>query len=58
MYDEIFNSSFDPPPSCLDAAYQRKAINEGWTFSKEALFPENVALYEALHGKSCRPECS
>ena len=29
------------PPSCLDAAYERKAIEDGWDIPNPA-FPENV----------------
>lgn len=28
-------------PSCLDAAYERRALEQGWRFTP--VFPENVA---------------
>jgi hypothetical protein len=45
MYDQVCNSVSYPPPSCLDAGYERKAIDDGWAFDPEDLFPENRAYY-------------
>lgn len=45
MYDEISDSFPYPPPSCLDSAYERKAIWEGWKFDVRYLYPENVDYY-------------
>lgn len=39
-FDVIFK-----PARSLDAAYQRKAIDEGWEFTQEALFEENKEYY-------------
>jgi hypothetical protein len=35
----------DQKPSCLDSAYERKAIDDGWTFDVSKLFPENRHYY-------------
>lgn len=35
-----------PPASCLDAAYERNAIVEGWKFKRT--FPENEQLYKDI----------
>lgn len=32
------------PPSCLDAAFERKAVEEGMT--KQVVFPENIVEFE------------
>lgn len=36
-------------PSCLDSAYERKAIEDGWEFNREHLFPENKVVYDLRH---------
>ncbi len=41
-WDRIFK-----PAKSLDAAYQRKAIDEGWTFEESALFEENKEYLKA-----------
>lgn len=45
MYDEVYSRVPYPPPSCLDSAYQRQAINQGWPFDEAALWPENKEYY-------------
>ena len=50
MYDEVSTCVSHPPPSCLDSAYQRKAIWEGWKFDIAALFPENINYYYERNG--------
>lgn len=52
MYDEVHTSVSYPPPSCLDAAYERKAIEAGHTFDPRFLYPENKDLYN--HRQQCR----
>lgn len=33
------------PCSCLDSAYEREAIKDGFQFDVNDLFPENVNVY-------------
>ena len=58
MYDEVYSRVPYPPPSCLDSAYQRRAIDQGWLFDEAALWPENVEYYKSLHEFKCRSERS
>jgi hypothetical protein len=41
-----------PPASCVDSAYERNAILEGWKF--KAVFPENEQLYKDIQEDECR----
>ncbi len=38
-------------PQSLDAAYQRSAIDAGFTINESALFPENVEYYKVIHAR-------
>jgi len=58
MYDEVYSRVLYPPPSCLDAAYERHAIDQGHIFEVNNLFPENKEYYKSLHEFKCRSECS
>ncbi len=44
MY-EVRNTISYPPPSCLDSGYERKAIDDGYVFDAQDLFPENRQYY-------------
>lgn len=41
---------FDKPPSCLDSAYERKALMQGFSF--KPVFPENQVAKTA-----CKQQC-
>lgn len=46
-----------PPTSCVDSAYERKAILEGWKFKQ--VYPENKQLYDDIQATNPRgSECS
>lgn len=55
MYDKVppclhyIPTDHVEPPSCLDSAYERKAIEEGHSFDAANLFPENKMLYMKKH---------
>jgi hypothetical protein len=53
MYDKIPSSVSVPTPSCLDAAYERKAIDDGFVFDPEDLFPENKQYYLTKRTHPC-----
>ena len=38
-FDENWDKIFKKPPSCIDSAYERKAVIEG--LNKNPVFPEN-----------------
>lgn len=42
------------PPSCLDSAYEREAIEQGFAFSRDSLFPENKIVYDLRQARSIR----
>lgn len=47
MYDnKALDLSHYPPANSVDAAYERKAILEGWKF--KTTFPENEQLYKDI----------
>lgn len=48
--DEIHTGFHAPTPSCVDSAYERKAIDDGFLFDPFDLFPENKEYYELKHG--------
>lgn len=58
MYDKVppclhyTPSDYVEPPSCLDAAYERKAIEDGWAFDITKLFPENKIVYIQRQARS------
>ena len=57
MYDEVPTPDLThyPPASCVDAAYERQAILEGWKF--KTVFPENKQLYDDMQtNNTSRPE--
>ncbi len=45
MYDKIPSGVLYSPPSCLDSGYERKAIDDGFVFDPQDLFPENKQYY-------------
>lgn len=55
MYDKIppclhyTPSDYVEPPSCVDSAYERQAIEAGFPFDRESLFPENQIVYDLRH---------
>ena len=48
MYDKVHPGFCGASPSCLDSAMERKAINQGFVFDPEDLFPENKEYYLAI----------
>lgn len=53
MYDtETLDLSHYPPATSVDAAFERKAILEGWKF--KTTFPENEQLYKDIQDDECR----
>lgn len=50
MYDQVHSSLCSVAPSCLDSAMERKAIDEGFVFDPQDLFPENKNYYLNKHG--------
>jgi len=44
--DKVYSRVSFPPPSCLDSAYERQAMDQGVHF--ETMFPENKEYYLAL----------
>lgn len=51
MYEQVHHSVSGTTPSCLDSAYERKAIDEGHIFDPEDVFPENKQYYLDRQGK-------
>lgn len=51
MYDQVYSSLRSITPSCLDAAMERKAIDQGFVFDPEDLFPENKQYYLDMRNK-------
>ena len=45
MHDKIPCGVSYPRPASLDSAYQRKAIDQGFSFEDGGLFPENKQYY-------------
>ena len=45
MHDQIYSRIHFSPPSCVDSAMERQAINQGYFFDYQDLFPENKEYY-------------
>ena len=48
MYDQVYSRISFPPPSCLDSAYERQGMDQGFTVDPKTVFPENKEYYLAL----------
>lgn len=44
--DQVYSRISFPPPSCVDSAMERHAIDQGFIFDPFDLFPENKEYYE------------
>lgn len=55
VHAKVYSGVSFPPPSCLDSAYERKAIDDGYLFDPMDLFPENKEYY--LNKRTMTPPC-